>query len=64
LQHRRQGEPRWCFGGLATQGEQLLELTVLVDRAERVGDVQTKSAVGEGGKSHTAGLFWHGRRLF
>jgi hypothetical protein len=45
-------------------GGQILELIVLVDRAERIGDVQTKSAVGECGKSHTSGVLRHRGRLF
>jgi hypothetical protein len=63
LQHRRQSEPPWRFGVLATAGEQGRELVVGVDRTKFVGDLQTERAFRERGTSHSIGLFRYGRRL-
>ena len=55
LQHRRQSEPPWRFGVLATAGEQRRELVVGVDRTKFVGDLQTQRAFRERGTSHSIG---------
>ena len=56
LQHGSQGEPTRCFGWLAAAREQRGELTILVNRAERVRDKQVGGALGKCRTRNAAGF--------
>ena len=57
-----QGEHRRSRRGLAELREQAGKLAVPVDRAERVGNIEAESPLGESGAGDALGLFrWRGR---
>ena len=64
LQDGGQGEHRRGRRGLAELGEQAGKLAVLVDRAERVGNVEAEGSLGESGAGDAAGLFRRRGRVF
>ena len=64
LQDRRQGEHRRGCRGLANLGEQSGKLAVLIDRAERVGNVEAERPFGKGSTRDAASFFRRRGRVF
>jgi hypothetical protein len=64
LQHRHQCQPPGCFGRLATPREQVGEVFVGVDTAQRVPQLQARIATRERRSRHTHGLLGHGLDRF
>jgi hypothetical protein len=64
LQDGGQGERRRGCRGLAEPGEQAGKLAVLVDRAERISNVEAEGSFGKGGTGDAAGLFRPRGRVF
>src|SRR5207302_6228613 len=60
LHHTDQCQPPGSLGGLTTLGKEVGKLLILIDRAERITQLQVDIASGIGGTSNTSGLFRDG----